>query len=159
MHFNTGMQFHEGGDCSVWHALPLLVQLSLFAENFHEMLEWDFGSKILEFLLAKTEWDQKERALRRAKRKAEEEEQERERKRRKLEEEEEELKKVCAGLRLVQTLGRAQDCRELRGLWYRGHTPPATLLKEHHLQIMPLRLFTWLLLMAWASRYMHPARK
>ena len=27
------------------------MQVSLLAENFHEMLEWDFGSKILEFLL------------------------------------------------------------------------------------------------------------
>ena len=70
--FSSNMHFHVGGDCSVGHALPLLVQLSLFAEIFHEMLEWDFGSKILEFFLA----DQKQRASRRPmgapKRKAEE---------------------------------------------------------------------------------------
>jgi len=73
------------------------TELSMFAECFHEMLQYDFGYTILKFLQTKQEWDRKEKEARRAKRKAEDAEaEEREKKRRKLEEEEAAKKEEAA---------------------------------------------------------------
>lgn len=55
------------------------VEVSLFAEAFHEMLQRDFGRTILDFLQEKRRWDKREKELRRAKRKAEAEAEERKR--------------------------------------------------------------------------------
>eukprot|EP00668_Euglena_longa_P015330 GGOE01019401.1.p1 GENE.GGOE01019401.1~~GGOE01019401.1.p1 ORF type:complete len:851 (-),score=124.55 GGOE01019401.1:128-2407(-) len=63
------------------------AEVSLFAEGFHEMLQQEFGQRILHFLRAKKELEKKEKELRRAKRKAEDAQQQ-ESKKRKQEEEE-----------------------------------------------------------------------